>query len=184
MYYIGERERGGERERERKRGRERETKKEEGEKKQARCPPEIKIEITSAMWRQDCGEWRHSEEPCQDRHSWRYVPRVTFQWMRPGDSVRWMQETMGSCLVTRTRNETVTNAIPRFYKPTKCNNGNTQLKQITKHTSYQVPTATCFGIKVPSSGRFSAKIMFGPKNLCCCIFLGGFLVFKNIVLYI
>jgi len=56
VYYIGERERGGERERERKRGRERETKKEEGEKKQARCPPEIKIEITSAMWRQDCGE--------------------------------------------------------------------------------------------------------------------------------
>jgi hypothetical protein len=35
------------------RERERETKK---RKKQARRPPEIKIEITSAVWRQDCGD--------------------------------------------------------------------------------------------------------------------------------
>jgi len=91
----------------------RETKKKSG-KKQARRPPEIKIEINSTVWRQDCGEWRHCEEPCQDRHSCRYVPWVTFQWTRPGDSVRWMQQTVGSCLVTRMRDITATNAIPQF----------------------------------------------------------------------
>ena len=40
-----------------------------------------------------------------------------------------------------------------------------------------MPTATCFGIKLPSSGRFSAKIFVGLKNLCCCVLL----VFKNTI---
>jgi len=41
-----------------------------------------------------------------------------------------------------------------FLKPTKCTTKNTT-KQITKHTSYQVPTPTCFGSKVPPSGSSS-----------------------------
>jgi len=38
-----------------------------------------------------------------------------------------------------------------FVKSTKWTNYNTA-KHVTKHTSYQVPTATCSGSKVPSSG--------------------------------
>jgi len=42
-----------------------------------------------------------------------------------------------------------------FLKANKCTNSNT-IEQITKHTSYQVPTPTCFGNTVPSSGNFPA----------------------------
>jgi hypothetical protein len=45
-----------------------------------------------------------------------------------------------------------------FKKTIKCTNENT-IKQITKHTSYQVTATTCFGTKVPPSGSFStAKV--------------------------
>jgi len=52
--------------------------------------------------------------------------------------------------------------IPYRQKPTKCNKQNTT-QQITSHTSYHVPTATCFGSKVPSSGSLST-IKFRRSN--------------------